>query len=77
MSLNAEAIRNEKVKVVESMEVVQLSDVVMGQYRGRKEKNGTDLPGCEQLDQEGGGYGAAAEGPCRTWSMQLHSVWVH
>lgn len=45
VSLNAEAIRNEKVKVVESMEVVQLSDVVMGQYRGRKEKNGTDLPG--------------------------------
>ncbi len=47
VSLSAEAIRNEKVKVIQSMEVVELNDVVMGQYRGRKEKNGHNLPGCE------------------------------
>lgn len=37
-------IRNEKVKVLRSMQRVTLDDVVLGQYRGRK-----DNPGCESL----------------------------
>jgi len=45
VSLNAEDIRNEKVKVLRSMKVVTMDDVVLGQYRGRTEKNGTTLPG--------------------------------
>ncbi|GAX74483.1 hypothetical protein CEUSTIGMA_g1932.t1 [Chlamydomonas eustigma] len=44
VSLDAEDIRNEKVKVVRSMQPVQLDDVVLGQYKGRKEKN-FNLPG--------------------------------
>ncbi|MEW5301646.1 MAG: hypothetical protein WDW36_004493 [Sanguina aurantia] len=44
VSLEAEDIRNEKVKVVRSMKVVTLDDVVLGQYRGRKTKEKT-LPG--------------------------------
>lgn len=35
MSLDAEDIRNEKVKVLRSMEKVEVGDVVMGQYRRR------------------------------------------
>lgn len=35
VSLDAEDIRNEKVKVLRSMKQVQMSDVVVGQYRGR------------------------------------------
>eukprot|EP00798_Chlamydomonas_sp_ICE-L_P003710 gene3710-13777_t len=50
VSLDAEAIRDEKVKVLRSMDVVKLEDVVMGQYRGREQKNGTSLPG--YLDDE-------------------------
>lgn len=38
MSLEAEDIRNEKVKVVRSMKVVTLDDVVLGQYRGKTTK---------------------------------------
>lgn len=43
-SLDAEDIRNEKVKVLRSMVPVQLDDVVLGQYKGRVEKNGNKLP---------------------------------
>ena len=35
VSLDAEDIRNEKVKVLRSMVPVQLDDVVLGQYKGR------------------------------------------
>jgi glucose-6-phosphate 1-dehydrogenase len=34
VSLDAEDIRNEKVKVLRSMETVKLENVVVGQYRG-------------------------------------------
>ncbi|KAL4452485.1 hypothetical protein ABPG75_008147 [Micractinium tetrahymenae] len=43
-SLDAEDIRNEKVKVLKSMQQVRLEDVVVGQYRSRTTK-GTVLPG--------------------------------
>ena len=35
MSLEGEAIRNEKVKVLQSMSNINLEDVALGQYRGR------------------------------------------
>lgn len=35
VSLDGEAIRNEKVKVLQSMSNVQLDDVTLGQYRAR------------------------------------------
>lgn len=35
VSLNAEDIRNEKVKVLRSMKAVTADDVVLGQYRAR------------------------------------------
>ena len=35
VSLDAEDIRNEKVKVLRSMQPVQLDDVVLGQYKSR------------------------------------------
>jgi glucose-6-phosphate 1-dehydrogenase len=44
VSLDAEDIRNEKVKVLKSMVPVVLEDVVLGQYRGRVEKDGKKLP---------------------------------
>jgi glucose-6-phosphate 1-dehydrogenase len=44
VSLDAEDIRNEKVKVLRSMKVVPLDDVVIGQYRARSQ-GGTKLPG--------------------------------
>ncbi|KAH7622019.1 hypothetical protein Ndes2526B_g02844 [Nannochloris sp. 'desiccata'] len=43
-SLEAEDIRDEKVKVLKTMGVVKLEDVVLGQYRSRTTK-GTTLPG--------------------------------
>ena len=43
MSLDAEDIRNEKVKVLRSMKKVKLSDVVVGQYTGRVSKGHTYL----------------------------------
>lgn len=45
VSLDAEDIRNEKVKVLRSMRTLTLDDVVIGQYRARTEKNGATLPG--------------------------------
>lgn len=47
ISLDAEAIRNEKVKVLQAMDVVTMDDVVLGQYKGRQEKGGHALPGCK------------------------------
>ena len=44
MSLDAEDIRNEKVKVLRSMRALSMEDVVVGQYRGRKTK-AAKLPG--------------------------------
>lgn len=35
VSLDAEDIRNEKVKVLRSMKVVRSDDVVLGQYRAK------------------------------------------
>lgn len=43
-SLDAEDIRNEKVKVLKSMSRVRLEDVVLGQYRSRTTRGNT-LPG--------------------------------
>jgi hypothetical protein len=40
VSLDAEDIRNEKVKVLRSMKVVAPEDVVMGQYRARGKQPG-------------------------------------
>ncbi|KAG1665925.1 hypothetical protein FOA52_004514 [Chlamydomonas sp. UWO 241] len=45
VSLDSEDIRNEKVKVLRSMQRVKLDDVVLGQYKGRAEKDGKKLPG--------------------------------
>ncbi len=44
MSLDAEDIRNEKVKVLRSMRALSMEDVVIGQYRGRRTK-AAKLPG--------------------------------
>ncbi|CDY68583.1 BnaAnng27690D [Brassica napus] len=44
VSLDAEDIRNEKVKVLRSMRPIQLEDVVIGQYKGTA-KGGVTYPG--------------------------------
>ncbi|KAF3550665.1 hypothetical protein DY000_02008687 [Brassica cretica] len=44
VSLDAEDIRNEKVKVLRSMRQIQLEDVVIGQYKGTA-KGGVTYPG--------------------------------
>lgn len=44
VSLDAEDIRNEKVKVLRSMKMIKMDDVVLGQYRGRKTSH-SKLPG--------------------------------
>ena len=44
VSLDAEHIRNEKVKVLHCMKQLTLDDVVVGQYRGRQGK-GHSYPG--------------------------------
>ncbi|CAA2979074.1 glucose-6-phosphate 1-dehydrogenase, chloroplastic-like [Olea europaea subsp. europaea] len=44
VSLDAEDIRNEKVKVLKSMMPLQLEDVVVGQYKGHN-KGGKSYPG--------------------------------
>ena len=36
-SLDAEDIRNEKVKVIKSIRPIDMDNVVLGQYKGRKE----------------------------------------
>merc|ERR1719356_2042832 len=41
VSLDAEDIRNEKVKVLRSMRTLDLEDVVVGQYSGRTTKDAT------------------------------------
>lgn len=45
VSLDAEDIRNEKVKVLRSMKTVTLEDAVLGQYRSRVAKGGVTYPG--------------------------------
>lgn len=40
VSLDAEDIRNEKVKVLRNMSPINMEDVVIGQYRGRGNKQG-------------------------------------
>ena len=40
VSLDAEDIRNEKVKVLRNMSPISMDDVVIGQYRGRGKKQG-------------------------------------
>ena len=44
VSLDAEDIRNEKVKVLRSMKMIKMDDVVLGQYRGRRTAH-SKLPG--------------------------------
>ncbi|XP_013655175.2 glucose-6-phosphate 1-dehydrogenase 3, chloroplastic-like [Brassica napus] len=44
VSLDAEDIRNEKVKVLRSMRPIQLEDVVIGQYKGTTTKGGVTYP---------------------------------
>lgn len=41
VKLDAEDIRNEKVKVIRSMKVVELGDLVLGQYKARRTKDVT------------------------------------
>ena len=65
VSLDAEDIRNEKVKVLRSMQTVRLEDVVLGQYRSRTAK-GVTLPG--YLDDD-----TVPEG--RSVSLGAHSWW--
>lgn len=43
VSLDAEDVRNEKVKVLRSMRALRLEDIVVGQYKGHK-KGGTSYP---------------------------------
>lgn len=51
VSLNAEDIRNEKVKLIRSMKSINIDDVVVGQYRAVSKGDGTGkLPG--YLDDE-------------------------
>ena len=38
--MDAEDIRNEKVKVLRNMSPIKMEDVVIGQYRGRQGKQG-------------------------------------
>ena len=46
MSLEAEDIRNEKVKLLRNISPINLEDVVVGQYRGTSLPNGRgSLPG--------------------------------
>ena len=40
VSLDAEDIRNEKVKVLRNMSPISMENVVIGQYRGRGKKQG-------------------------------------
>lgn len=40
VSLDAEDVRNEKVKVLRSMKVVTADDVVLGQYKARGKRPG-------------------------------------
>ena len=44
VSLNAEDIRNEKVKVLRSIRPINIEDVVLGQYKGRS-SNGVQTKG--------------------------------
>ncbi|XP_065875197.1 glucose-6-phosphate 1-dehydrogenase, chloroplastic-like [Euphorbia lathyris] len=44
VSLDAEDIRNEKVKVLRSLRPVQLEDVVVGQYKGGEDEANTPYP---------------------------------
>ncbi|KAK3280734.1 Glucose-6-phosphate 1-dehydrogenase [Cymbomonas tetramitiformis] len=44
VSLDAEDIRNEKVKVLRSMRPLDMENLVIGQYKGRKSTNGQDYP---------------------------------
>jgi glucose-6-phosphate 1-dehydrogenase len=45
VSLDAEDIRNEKVKLLRNMKAINLEDVVVGQYRGTQLPSGDTLPG--------------------------------
>lgn len=45
VSLDAEDIRNEKVKLLRNMKAINLEDVVVGQYRGATLPGGDSLPG--------------------------------
>lgn len=69
VSLDAEDIRNEKVKVLRSMRQVDMADVVVGQYRGRGRKGaGKRLPG--YLDDD-----TVPAGRCHPpWSAPLLSL---
>jgi glucose-6-phosphate 1-dehydrogenase len=62
VSLDAEDIRNEKVKVLRSMKVVAPEDVVMGQYRARGKRPG-------YLDDK-----TVPEGRCEADCSMLHRV---
>lgn len=63
VSLDAEDIRNEKVKVLRSMRKVVLDDLVMGQYRGRWVLT---VPHC----------GGASHGTAKGHYRMMHSVGV-
>jgi Glucose-6-phosphate dehydrogenase, C-terminal domain len=49
VSLGAEDIRDEKVKLLRSCKVVELDDTVTGQYRAATDSKGKELPGAAPL----------------------------
>ena len=49
VSLEAEDIRNEKVKLLRNISAVNLDDVVTGQYRGATTAKGKELPGASRV----------------------------
>ena len=67
VSLDAEDIRNEKVKVLRSMKTVTLDDVVIGQYRSRA-VGGKTLPG--YLDDK-----TVPKGRC-VFGQDCHEGWA-
>ena len=91
VSLDAEDIRNEKVKVLRSMRALSMDDVVIGQYRSRKTKL-AKLPG--YLDDKTVPSGRCGAAPCaciglqrflcplellllqeHIWALEFRSVW--
>ena len=69
VSLDAEHIRNEKVKVLRSMKKLSMDDVVVGQYRGRVGKGAGNKPG--YLDDDTVPEGRCMQGLC---SCHVHAV---
>ena len=74
VSLAAEHIRNEKVKVLRSMKRLSLDDVVVGQYRGRAGKE-TKKPGYLDDDTVPEGRSGGAPSPLPTRAPVAAMMW--